>query len=159
MMPSSHGILAFSRNQQFVGDGPAVCGVTTLAPLVGLVPRVVAVTPELLGISREVLLLPLAIEDVLPLPQGDAADRPVGDEPGGTFDGAAPVAPFMMPGPPAPVDPVGAPLGAVCAREIDARLTTAAVNNTFVIKGIADSIKRKGLPLGLTMRGRGSRFL
>lgn len=77
--------------QQVVGEGPAEGGVTLLFPLPALAEvrlLFVSTGDPGAGLSCDVLLLPLARDDGLPLAQGETAERPVRDPPGEVLDGA-----------------------------------------------------------------------
>jgi hypothetical protein len=88
-----------------VGAGPAD-GDVTLDPPDSFVPRGdVPIAPVLLGTFLEVLLLPFASDETLPLPHGETAARPVGEPPEEGLERT----PGSLP------DGRLAPLGVVCA--------------------------------------------
>jgi hypothetical protein len=74
--------------QQVVGEGPAEGGVTLFPALVEVWLFCVSTGDPWPGPLCDVLLLPLARDDGLPLAQGETAERPVGDPPDGVLDGA-----------------------------------------------------------------------
>lgn len=74
--------------QQVVGEGPAEGGVTLLPALVEVRLFCVSTGDPWAGPLCDVLLLPLARDDGLPLAQGETAERPVRDPPGAVLDGA-----------------------------------------------------------------------